>query len=76
MEDGAGKWLISDPRCKLEVLSIMSTDMVEDESQFYCKAKKYWKNIPPTVDGMLGGYGHISSIDINGSKRFLQKFLR
>ncbi|XP_069842006.1 N-terminal Xaa-Pro-Lys N-methyltransferase 1 [Dendropsophus ebraccatus] len=57
-------------------MSIMSTDMVEDESQFYCKAKKYWKNVPPTVDGMLGGYGHISSIDINGSKKFLQRFLR
>ncbi|XP_044124489.1 N-terminal Xaa-Pro-Lys N-methyltransferase 1 [Bufo gargarizans] len=54
----------------------MSTGLVEDESQFYCKAKKYWKNIPPTVDGMLGGYGHISSIDINGSKKFLQRFLR
>ncbi|XP_056395764.1 N-terminal Xaa-Pro-Lys N-methyltransferase 1 isoform X2 [Hyla sarda] len=54
----------------------MSTDPVEDESQFYCKAKTYWKDVPPTVDGMLGGYGHISSIDINGSKKFLQRFLR
>lgn len=54
----------------------MSTELVEDESQFYCKAKKYWKDVPPTVDGMLGGYGHISSIDINGSKKFLQRFLR
>ncbi|KAM9326932.1 N-terminal Xaa-Pro-Lys N-methyltransferase 1 [Gastrophryne carolinensis] len=54
----------------------MSGDVVEDEDQFYCKAKKYWKNIPPTVDGMLGGYGHISSIDISGSKKFLQRFLR
>ncbi|CAI9555785.1 unnamed protein product [Staurois parvus] len=25
---------------------------------------------------MLGGYGHISSIDISGSKKFLQRFLR
>ncbi|KAM4696914.1 N-terminal Xaa-Pro-Lys N-methyltransferase 1 [Rhinophrynus dorsalis] len=54
----------------------MSTELVEDETQFYCKAKKYWKNVPPTVDGMLGGYGHISSIDINGSKKFLQRFIR
>ncbi|KAF3848688.1 hypothetical protein F7725_015185 [Dissostichus mawsoni] len=29
----------------------------------------------PTVDGMLGGYGSISNIDLNGSKAFLQKFL-
>ncbi|XP_053329024.1 N-terminal Xaa-Pro-Lys N-methyltransferase 1 [Spea bombifrons] len=54
----------------------MSTELVEDETQFYCKAKKYWKDVPATVDGMLGGYGHISSIDISGSKKFLQRFLR
>ncbi|XP_063288716.1 N-terminal Xaa-Pro-Lys N-methyltransferase 1 [Pelobates fuscus] len=54
----------------------MSTELVEDESQFYCKAKKYWKDVPATVDGMLGGYGHISSIDLSGSKKFLQRFIR
>ncbi|KAE8582953.1 hypothetical protein XENTR_v10020397 [Xenopus tropicalis] len=54
----------------------MSTELVEDEAQFYCKAQKYWKNVPATVDGMLGGYGHISNIDLNGSKKFLQRFLR
>lgn len=50
-------------------------DIAEDEATFYSNAKDYWKEIPPTVDGMLGGYGSISSIDINGSKAFLQKFL-
>lgn len=50
-------------------------DIVEDEVSFYSNAQDYWKDIPPTVDGMLGGYGSISSIDINGSKAFLQKFL-
>ncbi|XP_077334567.1 N-terminal Xaa-Pro-Lys N-methyltransferase 1 isoform X1 [Lithobates pipiens] len=57
-------------------VSTMSNELVEDETRFYCNAKKYWKNVPPTVDGMLGGYGHISSIDISGSKKFLQRFLR
>ncbi|XP_036385165.1 N-terminal Xaa-Pro-Lys N-methyltransferase 1 [Megalops cyprinoides] len=50
-------------------------DAIEDEMAFYSKAERYWQEIPPTVDGMLGGYGSISSIDINGSKKFLQKFL-
>ncbi|XP_041428111.1 N-terminal Xaa-Pro-Lys N-methyltransferase 1-A isoform X2 [Xenopus laevis] len=54
----------------------MSTELVEDETQFYGKAQNYWKNVPPTVDGMLGGYGHISNVDLNGSKKFLQRFLR
>ncbi|XP_042333741.1 N-terminal Xaa-Pro-Lys N-methyltransferase 1 [Sceloporus undulatus] len=54
----------------------MASDVVEDELEFYSKAEKYWKDIPPTVDGMLGGYGHISSIDINSSRKFLLRFLR
>uniref|UniRef100_A0A8C5YDT9 N-terminal Xaa-Pro-Lys N-methyltransferase 1 n=1 Tax=Microcebus murinus TaxID=30608 RepID=A0A8C5YDT9_MICMU len=54
----------------------MTSEVIEDEKQFYLKAKTYWKQIPPTVDGMLGGYGHISSIDINSSRKFLQRFLR
>ncbi|XP_077441955.1 N-terminal Xaa-Pro-Lys N-methyltransferase 1 [Vanacampus margaritifer] len=45
------------------------------ETNFYSNAEGYWKEVPPTVDGMLGGYGKISSIDINGSKAFLRKFL-
>lgn len=61
--------------CVLAV-STMSNELVEDETRFYCNAQTYWKNVPPTVDGMLGGYGHISSIDISGSKKFLQRFLR
>lgn len=54
----------------------MASEVVEDELEFYSKAEKYWKDIPATVDGMLGGYGHISSIDINSSRRFLLRFLR
>lgn len=50
-------------------------DLFGEESVFYTKAEDYWKHIPPTVDGMLGGYGSISNIDITGSKKFLQKFL-
>ncbi|KAJ7308498.1 hypothetical protein JRQ81_009060 [Phrynocephalus forsythii] len=54
----------------------MASDSVEDDPEFYSKAEKYWKDIPATVDGMLGGYGHISSIDINSSRKFLLRFLR
>uniref|UniRef100_F6URV7 N-terminal Xaa-Pro-Lys N-methyltransferase 1 n=2 Tax=Callithrix jacchus TaxID=9483 RepID=F6URV7_CALJA len=54
----------------------MTSEVIEDEEQFYSRAKTYWKQIPPTVDGMLGGYGCISSIDINSSRKFLQRFLR
>lgn len=50
-------------------------DIVENEASFYANAEDYWKEVPPTVDGMLGGYSSISSIDINGSKAFLNRFL-
>nr|XP_056716554.1 N-terminal Xaa-Pro-Lys N-methyltransferase 1 [Euleptes europaea] len=54
----------------------MTSKVVEDELEFYSKAEKYWKDIPATVDGMLGGYGHISNIDINSSRKFLLRFIR
>nr|XP_046146395.1 N-terminal Xaa-Pro-Lys N-methyltransferase 1 isoform X2 [Oncorhynchus gorbuscha] len=50
-------------------------DGVQNETVFYSKAENYWREVAPTVDGMLGGYGKISNIDIDGSKKFLQKFL-
>ena len=52
----------------------MAKAPAEDE-KFYAKAKDYWAGIPATVNGMLGGYGHISSIDINGSLAFVGQYL-
>lgn len=83
---GASRWggfFVPDP-CFFPLLeeqrvprwASMSSEVVEDEFEFYSKAEKYWKDVPATVDGMLGGYGHISSIDINSSRKFLQRFLR
>nr|CAG4641242.1 EOG090X0EJQ [Eulimnadia texana] len=40
-------------------------------SAFYVDGAQYWEKIPASVDGMLGGYSHISEIDIKGSQRFL-----
>ncbi|XP_058828958.1 N-terminal Xaa-Pro-Lys N-methyltransferase 1 [Topomyia yanbarensis] len=40
--------------------------------QCYQDAKKYWSTISPTVDGMLGGFASISSIDVRGSDQFLK----
>lgn len=37
--------------------------------------KQYWAEVPATVDGMLGGYGSVSNLDIQGSKMFLRKLL-
>ncbi|ETN67907.1 ad-003 [Anopheles darlingi] len=49
---------------------------VETETDYYKNAKKYWSTISPTVDGMLGGFGSISFIDIRGSEQFLRHLYR
>lgn len=35
----------------------------------------FFQEIPATVDGMLGGFSHISTIDIAWSRKFLLQFL-
>lgn len=40
-------------------------------NEFYTAAAEYWDRIPPTVDGMLGGFGFLSQTDIKGSTHFL-----
>ncbi|KAL6716441.1 hypothetical protein ACLMJK_006008 [Lecanora helva] len=37
---------------------------------------RYWESISTTVDGMLGGYPHISRVDLKGSANFLAKVRR
>lgn len=52
-----------------------SHNKFNSDGQFYKKAAKYWANVPATIDGVLGGYGHVSDIDIEGSKLFLTHIL-
>lgn len=40
------------------------------------RSLSYWNSIPPTVDGMLGGYPQISRIDLRGSLQFVVKLRR
>ncbi|XP_011633660.1 N-terminal Xaa-Pro-Lys N-methyltransferase 1 [Pogonomyrmex barbatus] len=46
------------------------------QGEFYTAAAKYWDCIPPTIDGMLGGFGFISQIDIKGSTFFLKSLFQ
>jgi len=34
---------------------------------------QYWDRQEASVDGVLGGFGHVSDADIDGSRRFLLK---
>lgn len=57
------------------IMSLISgCSEVSSEDEFYDKALDYWKAIPSTLNGMLGGYGHICNIDVRGSQSFLKYF--
>ncbi|GBP91092.1 Alpha N-terminal protein methyltransferase 1 [Eumeta japonica] len=45
---------------------------ISSKELLYKKADDYWSHIPATLDGVLGGFGFISGIDIEGSKKFLK----
>ncbi|KAJ1498205.1 hypothetical protein HMI56_005132, partial [Coelomomyces lativittatus] len=40
-------------------------------SIWYSEAADYWKNVEPTVDGMLGGFSDLDSIDVKASSEFI-----
>eukprot|EP00127_Corallochytrium_limacisporum_P001151 Clim_evm3s43 gene=Clim_evmTU3s43 len=43
--------------------------------EWYEKAKEYWENEPETVNGMLGGFGKLSSLDINASRSLIRRLI-
>ena len=40
---------------------------------WYDQAVKYWDQQDASIDGVLGGYGHVSDADILESEKFLRK---
>lgn len=48
----------------------------DSEQRFYEDADRYWKEIPANLNGMLGGYSHISNVDVAGSKQFLKDLIQ
>jgi protein N-terminal methyltransferase len=43
-----------------------------EREQYYQKAADYWDNVDATIDGVLGGFGHLTEVDIRDSDKFLQ----
>lgn len=42
---------------------------------WYQKGISYWKGVDASVDGVLGGYGHVHEADVKGSEAFLKPLL-
>ncbi|KAL2494015.1 methyltransferase [Forsythia ovata] len=45
------------------------------KSNWYTEGVSYWQGVEATVDGVLGGYGHVNEPDIKGSEEFLNSLL-
>ena len=55
---------------------LWDAELGDDESKlgsWYKQGDAYWKDTEATLDGVLGGFAHISPIDIRGSKQFLKE---
>jgi hypothetical protein len=60
-------------------IEITETEINEHEpsdEKYYNHGASYWAQVPATVDGMLGGFGHISHTDIQGSEAFLKSIFK
>lgn len=42
----------------------------------YEKSKNYWSNVPASVNGMLGGFSCLTTMDITDSDIFLKKLFK
>jgi len=59
----------------VSVGDVERNDNIPGDCVSYEQGKGYWESVPATVDGVLGGFGHISNTDISGSKTFLKQFI-
>ena len=60
----------------MKVLDATTSPIISSSHPWYKTGETYWEdtgNCPPTIDGVLGGYAHISPHDISGSSQFLSK---
>ncbi|RGB23221.1 alpha-N-methyltransferase NTM1 [Rhizophagus diaphanus] len=45
------------------------------KEDWYTDALEYWSEKPATIDGVLGGYGEIDEIDVEGSRLFVSEYI-
>ncbi|CAN9500296.1 unnamed protein product [Ophioblennius macclurei] len=53
----------------------LTCEFQEGEKTFYYRAQKFYDDVPDTEEGMMGDFLEVSDIDLEGSRRFLSKFM-
>ena len=59
-------------RNKISDIQICEKHLEGTDNKYYNDGANYWSSVDPSVNGMLGGFGNISNIDIEGSAKFLK----
>ena len=59
-------------RNKISDIKICEKHLEGTDNKYYNDGANYWSSVDPSVNGMLGGFGNISNIDIEGSAKFLK----
>ncbi|KAK1278542.1 Alpha N-terminal protein methyltransferase 1 [Acorus gramineus] len=47
----------------------------EEKRVWYNKGISYWQSVEASMDGVLGGFGHLNETDVKGSEDFLKTLL-
>lgn len=53
-----------------------SQELDGTDIDYYKNAAKYWETVDGTVNGMLGGFGKVSDVDIDGSNKLLKALFK
>ena len=61
----------SDP----DAMKSLKGERIGSVKNWYSGAKTYWDSKPPTIDGVLEGYGEYSEQETDYSREILNKFL-
>ncbi|XP_046692657.1 N-terminal Xaa-Pro-Lys N-methyltransferase 2 [Silurus meridionalis] len=56
-------------------LYTVTCEYIKGEKQFYYRAQNFYKDVPASEEGMMGGFVEISEVDLEGSRQFLKKFV-
>ncbi|KAG0500734.1 hypothetical protein HPP92_000806 [Vanilla planifolia] len=58
-----------------ETASAVSGTGFSKRRGWYDKGISYWQGVEASLDGVLGGYGHVNETDVKGSEAFLKPLL-
>lgn len=56
-------------------LYAVTCEYIKGEKQFYYRAQKFYEDVPASEEGMMGDFVEISHVDLEGSRKFLSRFM-